>query len=285
MGELQPYDMNTGALAELDAEADAEAGFSPVPIQIKINHPGAVFDIPALPSVDTLEGVVLASKRVRVFFPRMGNEELTQELLTYTNNRPICTSANYVDGNLLDADWENAPDALKALKDKIAEGALICGNGNDCPLNAWESAKLVGRSGRGKACAELRRLCLWNPGWNVPVMVSIPSSSIKAWDEYCSSLSVANLRAHYMVTKLTLTKVSSPGRNYSTVGFKGVKTITPEMQQELLTTVNWRGEDQSLAKALVDVFKNRDLTIDDYPDSNGSGAEDVETSGLGEEDF
>lgn len=270
-----------GALAELDAETDEEPGFNPVPIRLKIVHDEAEFSLPGLPNQDTMEAVILAAMRVRVFFPNMGTDAVSEELINFTSKRPFCRSSNYVSGDIVDADWEKAPEAAVMLKGKIAAGALACLH---CPLDAWGSVEILGKTGNGKACNELRRMCLWRPGWNVPVIVSFPSTSIRSWDEYCSSLSIGNLKPHYVVTKMSLTKVELPGRNYSVAGFKMANTITPEMQAEMLTPVNLRGETQSLAKALIDIFKRRELSEEDYPingetDKDEAGTDEDELGG------
>lgn len=277
--ELKVYD----GLAELDAEMDEEPGFNPVPVRVKINHPSALFELPGVDNIDQMEVTILSAVRVRVFYPRFGVEASTEEVLKFTSNRPFCSAQDYVTGNLVDADWEHAvPEAATMLKDKLAEGGLNC---TKCPFNEWGSVTLIGREGRGKACAELRRLCLWKPGWSVPVILSIPSSSLRAWDEYCSSLNMAGYRPHYVVTRVSLEQKSGPGRSYSVAKFKYQSTITEEMKSELLSPVNYRGKEQSLAKALVDIFKGKDITLEDYPTNGGGAGARVDADDLGGDDF
>ncbi len=273
MSEIKKFDPSI--FDALDAELDGDVGFNPIPVQVKINHQNALFDIPGMGNLDTLEVIVLSAMRVRVLFGNMGAKSATKEISEFTANRPLCSSSDYVNGNLIDADWDNAPESAKALKAKISEGALVCSESH-CPLNKWGSIELMGKEGRGKACAELRRLCIWKPGWNIPVIMSIPTSSIKAWDEYGSALAIGNLKPHYVTTKMTLEEKSFPGVTYAVVKFKLMETITPAITDELLAKVNIRGQEQTLIKSLVGIFKDRELTTEDYPTGDDDGTPDAD---------
>lgn len=272
--EIQTFDPSI--FNALDAELDDDIGFNPIPVRVKINHQSALFDIPGMGNLDSLEVVVLSAMRVRTLFGNMGAQSATKEISEFTSNRPLCSSSDYVNGNLIDGDWDKAPESAKALKAKISEGALVCSE-SSCPMNKWGSIELMGKEGRGKACAELRRLCIWKSGWNIPVIISIPTSSIRAWDEYGSALSVGNLKPHYVTTKITLEEKSFPGVTYAVVKFKLVETITEAIRDELLTRVNIRGQEQTLIKSLVGIFKDRELTSEDYPigDDDSPDADDL----------
>lgn len=276
--EVQTFDPSV--FNELDAELDQDPGFNPIPVRVKINHQSALFDIPGIANVDTLEVVVLSAMRVRVLFGNMGTQAATKEISDFTSNRPLCSSSDYVNGNLIDGDWDSAPQSALALKAKISEGALVCAESH-CPLNKWGSIELMGKEGRGKACAELRRLCIWKPGWTIPVIMSIPTSSIRAWDEYGSSLAIGDLKPHYVTTRMTLETKTFPGVTYAVVKFKYVNTIDEGMRKELLARTNLRGQEQSLIKSLVDVFKERELTTEDYP--TGGDDDAVDTDDLSED--
>ena len=262
--------LTTGGFDALDAELKEEdAGFNPRPVTVKINHQSAEFEIPGVPAVDDLEAVIIAAQKCRVFFPKMGTDALTDELSAFTGKQPFCSSQDYVHGKLADVDWDNKPPtSAEGLKDKIAEGGLFCGQ---CPLNKWESVTLLGRTGRGKACDDRRRLCLWKEGWNVPVILGVSPSSIRSWDEYCSSLVIGGYRSYHAVTRLTLETVTAPNRKYAVIKFKFKNPITAEMQTELMSKVTMRGEEQTLIKALVDIFNRRELVEDEEYPENGNG--------------
>lgn len=261
------------ALAKLDSlkeVLDAESqGFNPSPVVIKINHPDASFTIPGLPATKRLTGVILASRKVRVFFPRMGNKKDTDKLLEFTNNRPFCSSPNYQFGRLVDADWESVKSDKESvavfLKEKIAEGALEC---SECPLDAWESVKLLGRDGRGKACGELRRLLYWQQGMLIPTILPIPTSSIRNWDAYCSGLQVGGKNHYQVVTEIILEQKEAPGMKWSVAKFQMDDELDELMIAELMAEVVQDGVQMPLISALINIFKGRDLGLDEYP-SNG----------------
>lgn len=281
MNDMQKFDPSI--FGELDTQVDdADPGFNPIPVNVKINHQSTQFDIPGIANVDQLEVVVLSAMRVRTLFGNMGVEAETIKISEFTSKRPLCSSSDYVNGNLIDGDWDNAPESAQILRAKISEGALICAEGH-CPMNEWGSTALMGKDGKGKACAELRRLCIWKPGWSIPVIISIPTSSIKAWDEYCSSLAIGDLKPRYVTTRMSLESRTAPGRNYSVVKFKFDSVIDEGMLKELLTPVNLRGDEQTLIKALVDIFRNRELTIEDYPATDEGDSGTVADDNLSED--
>lgn len=268
---------------ELDAELGREdIGFTPRSVNVKINHQSAAFEIPGIGSDDDLEVVVLAAARIRTFFPKMGTQATTDELSQFTGGRPLCSSSDYANGELVDLDWVNAPDPAGMLKGKIAEGGLVC---SQCPLNKWESVVLLGRTGRGKACDDRRRLLLWMEGWTVPVILGVSPSSIRNWDNYCSSLAIARppKKPHHCITKMSLESVSVPGIKYAVIKFKYKSDITEEMKAALLTPVDLRGEEQSLIKALVDIFRNRAIAEDEYSTNSSSSTAKTDADDLGDD--
>lgn len=271
----------TEAIAKMDSlkeVLDKESqGFNPSPVVIKINHPDASFVIPGLPATKRLTGVVLASKKVRVFFPRMGNKKDTESLLTFTNNRPFCSSSNYLHGRLVDADWDTAKSNKESvaifLKEKIAEGGLEC---SQCPLDAWESVAVLGRDGRGKACGELRRLLYWQPGMLIPTILPIPTSSIRNWDQYCSGLQVGGVNHFQVVTEVTLEQKEAPGMKWSVAKFVMDSSVEEDMAVELMAEVVQDGKPMALINALINIFKGKDLGLDEYPTNGDSDVKDDE---------
>lgn len=265
----------TEAIATIDSlkeVLDKESqGFNPTPVVIKINHPDASFNIPGLPGTKRLTGVILASKKVRVFFPRMGAESDTKKLLEFTTNRPFCSSSNYLHGRLIDADWDSVKKDKESvalfLKDKIAEGGLEC---SKCPLNEWESVASLGRDGRGKACGELRRLLYWQQGMLIPTILPIPTSSIRAWDRYCSGLQVGSKNHYQVVTEVTLDQKEGPGMKWSVAKFQMDDELDETMIAELMAEVVQDGVPMPLINALISIFKGHDLGLDENPSNGGS---------------
>lgn len=261
----------TGSIALLNEELQDEAvGYNTQLVVAKINHQEGTFTIPSLPSVPRLEGIILASRRARIFFPEFGNKQIKEAILNWTNNRPFCTSSNYMNGVLIDADWETVPDDAPArdLKDQIGRGGLEC---KHCPLNAWDSVKLLGKDGKGKACKEIRRLLFWSQGIAVPILLTLSVSSIKSWDGYCSALEAINARHNNVVTEINLEKRTSYGKTFHAALFSKSGDITESMAAELLTDKMTEDGIKKLHRHLVDVFKGKELTFSDYEDDSSSG--------------
>jgi len=74
MGKLVPA--SETMLAQIDEMTkDVSTGFNPQPVIIKISHGQEEFQLPGLAPEPRLTGVILASRRLRVFFPRMGDKK------------------------------------------------------------------------------------------------------------------------------------------------------------------------------------------------------------------
>ena len=271
------------ALAEYDSIVDAEpTGFNPTIVSVKINHGDETFTLGGQKPEKRMNGVILAAKMVRVFFPKMGDDAETKVLAGLTGNRPFCGSADHVNGTLADVDWSELDKESTALmiKTKIAEGALDC---YSCPFGgseAWGSVQILGKSGNAKACADVRRLLFWQPGVTIPIIMPIPPSSIRRWDEYCSGLESVGERFSRVLTEITLEHRtgSIKGREYSVVNFTKDADLTDDTILALMTTTTMHGESLPLAKALIALFNDRELGKEDY--DNG-----VTTTSPAEDDF
>jgi len=275
MGKLVPA--SETVLAQLDEiSRDVTEGFNPQVVVMKILHGQEEFTLPGLRPQPRLEGVILASKRVRLFFPRLGDKKEAEAVLTFTSKRPVCSSSSYTDGVLAEADWDNAPEVANMLREKIAEGALKCAA---CPLNEWGSVELLGQSGRGKACQDIRRLLYFQQGTTIPIIIGVSSTSVRNWDQYCSSLEAGQLRHNRVVTELSLEHRQFVDQHWSVLNFRMVSPLTEPIALELIQPVVFGGEEKPLVRALIDLFLGRDVTIEELPD-NGGGKE-----AAAEEDF
>lgn len=266
-----PVPAGADALA-IYTEPEAQ-GYEPQTIMVKIAHGQEQFVLAGMPAVRRLEGVILASKKCRIFYPRMGNKEETDALLDMSSNRPFCVSVDSITGELVDIDWDTAPEVARLLKEKVSEGALDC---RACPFSKWESVQFLGQTGNRKACDEIRRLLYWKPGIAVPVILSVPPSSIRNWDNYCSALTVAGavgggqaVHHNRFVTEVGLEHKGSGDRQWSVLSFAVTGPVTDDMVEELLQEVSFQDKDQPLVKALINLFHGREISLEDIPD-NGS---------------
>jgi len=268
--EVQKY---AGALAELNDELESDAqGYTAQMVVVKIAHDTSMFAIPSLPPVKRLEGIILASKRVRTFFPKCGTKVAEKQLNDVTNNRPICSSDDYEHGEMADIDWNTIEDKTHPaimIKQELAKGGLLC---RTCPYNEWGSVGLLGKEGRGKACGDIRRLLLWKEGIKIPQLLQVPTTSLRAWDSYCSSLDAAGLKHHMMITEVALEPKSVGQMSWSILNFSASGQISEVMADELCSIVPTPDGPKKLHVYLRDVFHGREFSEDDDADSAATAA-------------
>lgn len=149
------------------------------------------------------------------------------------NNTPICSSR---DG--------------KSGFDTQAAETVNCAN---CPRNQFGSDK----NGRGKACKNMEHLYLLRSGNPLPIVVVIPPSSLKAWQEYLSKgVVLRGKKLNEVLTKITLKKEqNADGIQYSKFVFTKLDNLTPD-------EIAYVGP---MAKALKDLTQNVETPI--YPDT------------------
>lgn len=147
----------------------------------------------------TIEGVILHVARRRAYW-RDSNP---------SNSPPDCRSNDCVTG--------------------IGSPGGACAS---CPMNEFGSAvRQGGGQGRGKACKETCLLFLLMPGANLPAVVKIPPSSLRALRSYRLKLTVPYFGA---VTRLTLVKKpSKDGIAYSEVIPSLVGSLPVETQAQI----------------------------------------------------
>lgn len=93
-----------------------------------------------------------------------------------------------------------------------------------CPMNKWGSAT----KGAGKACGEKRLLFLLQPAMYLPLMIQVPTMSIKPLNQYLMRLASTGTMYHNVVTGLSLQKDQQRGGSltYSKIVFKKVRSLT-----------------------------------------------------------
>ena len=101
------------------------------------------------------------------------------------------------------------------------------GNCDTCPLNQYGS----GKNG-AKACKNRRRLYLLREGEIFPMILSLPTGSLKAFTRYLMRVIPKYKNSNAVVTKFTLKKASSnTGINYSQAQFSVERALSPEEYQ------------------------------------------------------
>ena len=98
------------------------------------------------------------------------------------------------------------------------------GSCDSCPLNQYGS----GKNG-AKACKNRRRLYLLREGDIFPVILSLPTDSLKSFTRYLMRVIPKYKNSNAVVTKFTLKKaVSSTGMSYSQAQFAVERVLSPE---------------------------------------------------------
>lgn len=85
---------------------------------------------------------------------------------------------------------------------------------SSCPLNQWGSA---GEGSKAKACKEQRHLYVIRPGGVLPMVVTLPPTSINPMRQYFLRLASESLPYYGVVTSLGLEAQSSGAYRWSTV--------------------------------------------------------------------
>lgn len=95
----------------------------------------------------------------------------------------------------------------------------------DCTSCAYNQ---FGSDGRGKACKNTHWLYIAREGNPIPLVLTLPPSSLKAWTEYLGKkILLRGLRPHQVITRITLKKENNPdGIAYSRAVFAYQDTLS-----------------------------------------------------------
>jgi hypothetical protein len=108
------------------------------------------------------------------------------------------------------------------------------GDCKGCPFNQFGSAisDTPGEeNGKGKACKNRRRIYVLREGEVFPLLLSLPTGSLKEFTKYIKKLLSKGKRANMVVTRFTLKKAtSSGGVVYSQAQFAVDRFLTPQEQ-------------------------------------------------------
>jgi len=99
------------------------------------------------------------------------------------------------------------------------------GNCKTCPLNQYETAE----EGKGKACKNRRRIYVLREGEVFPLLLSLPTGSLKELTNYLKRLLSKGKKSNAFVTRFSLKKATnSGGVVYSQAQFVVDRPLTPE---------------------------------------------------------
>ena len=158
---------------------------------------GQAFEVPGeMPGetamVKDFKGVILCHHPMFSYY---------RERFTGGNNPPDCSSYDGITG--------------------VGNPGGVCAR---CPLNVYGS----GENG-GKACKNKRRVYVLREGELIPVLLTLPTGSIKEFNVYIQQLLAKGNRSYSVVTKFSLTKATNAkGITYSKVLFTAASKLSPE---------------------------------------------------------
>lgn len=179
--------------------------------RVKIPSGGnTVFELPGEDEDDTevtttLTGVILYHYPVNAYW---------KEAYSGASEKPCCSSLNGKQG----------------LNTETGE-IIDC---DRCPYNQF------GSSGNGKACKNTHRCYILREGNPIPLLLTLPPTSLKYLRDYIGKKVVLKgLRCYEVITAITLKKEkSNDGIQYSRAAFKFVGTIDNEKINEVKTMAN-----------------------------------------------
>jgi len=99
-----------------------------------------------------------------------------------------------------------------------------------CPMNQWGSRKT--ESGKdAKRCSDVKRLAVCAAGQlNDPMLLRVPPTSLRTWDQYTDLLKKRNLTPAQVITKLSF----DPNVAHQALVFKAVDFITDAMVKDIV---------------------------------------------------
>jgi len=141
-----------------------------------------------------------------------------------------------VDHHLINAFWQdkysggNAPPDCSSMDGKLGSGNPG-GSCKSCPLNQFGS----GEGGAGKACQNKHRLYILRSGEFLPLLLSVPATSLRNLDDYAVKRVMAKGRTlHQVITRITLKKdKNSTGIVYSQAQFALAGVLDAESAEAL----------------------------------------------------
>jgi hypothetical protein len=105
------------------------------------------------------------------------------------------------------------------------EESIAC---SGCPCNAWQSAHLIGKQGKGKACTNQRSVYVWVPGANAPHELTLPPTSISMFDEYLTTLLNRSIPMQTVLTKFTQERQERGQLRWAVARFAVVRQLEQE---------------------------------------------------------
>ncbi len=177
-------------------------------------------------TVEKMTGIVLVQALCRFLYAKPFEETGGQEA-------PMCFSTDSLNGVF--------NPSLGQLPEHLAKIGMPSGQCLFCPFSQYGTrSKGNGNNGRGQACQQKRLLLMLTEGSQMPQVVSIPPSGLKAAKKYLVDLQALGLEYWQVLTEITLTDAKNmDGITYARPKFR----LVEQLPQSLLKPVkNYRVE-------------------------------------------
>ena len=239
-------ELENAVLAELDADNGGAYDYQPT----RIKFPSGGMMAFSVDDSDTLKppvkAIIAVSQKARAFWPAKDT----------AGQPPLCSSPDGVAG-MFDTTSDQVAaaaalsfrhPALDTLDPEQAGGPWPCAT---CAMAQWGSG-----NGRGQACKSLRRLIVLVEGWTMPAIMTLPPTSIKAFDTYASACARTRGGAYFTNwTRIELAQESNgAGIKFSVAKFSVEKPLS---QAELAAVIDVRHQYAELVRSL-------NIVADDY---------------------
>lgn len=205
-----PTEVKEKMLAEAEASLhEMVAGIDVRPPQIKIMLGGVkLWEVGDEKGVKPFRGVVLANNKANAYWHQEDDAKNPIFLdldKGHNYDLPLCSSTDGTTGSRIIEDAECNGHAVKCF-----------GQCSVCFLNKFGTALAQdGTMGKGKACKNGRRLVVFIEGYEIPFLLTLPPTSIKAFDTYVTGLRNTKTALWSVYTKFDLEAQKRGGQEWS----------------------------------------------------------------------
>lgn len=152
-------------------------------------------------------------------------------------------------------------DGVAPATDSEERQAKSC---STCPHNQWGS-RITEAGTKAKRCSDVKRLAVSSPNQiNDPMLLRVPPSSLKKWNEYTSLLAKRGCTPTHVITKVSF----EPNVAYPSINFDAIEFVSDSMVGEL---------ELVMEDALLDTIVGTNEGIEHHAADESLAPEEVET--------
>lgn len=222
-------------------------------------------------TADRFTGVVLNNHPTNILWDRpYGGQALAED---DPNRFPACSSDDGITGIPREG-FRHA-----GLNGGIGDGVATV-ECRTCPYNQWGTGDMFKPQGnkKGKAVTNQRKVYILLDGNQVPFELTLPPTSLSAFDEYLTSLLNRNLPVQAVVTEFRQEKKQKGTMKYAEARFTMVGTLTQEQFSGVMTKMKqFETAINPSSKTVANETANiEEATFEDFPaDTEGAETEQL----------